>query len=431
MKKLDTLVRAFVENHPESAARALEGLDPAEAAEALSHFSSSLVGPVVAHLTPQAAGNLLDKYSPDRTRDLLDAMDPRQASVVLRHLEEAKREAALAGLPEETGRKLRALLKYPADTAGGMMEPQVFSLAVDMTVQKAISAIRKAPKQNLHYLYVTERDGRLAGVVGMRDLLLASPHDPIEPLLHRDVVSVVATMSREEVASILQQRRYLALPVLDPDRRLLGVIRHDQVLAAVQEGAFEDLQRLVGAGGDERALSPVSTVVKNRLPWLLVNLATAFLASAVIGLFEDVLAKVVALAVLLPIVAGQGGNTGAQTLAVVIRGLALREVAAGTRRRLILKELSGGLINGAAVALVTSLGVLVWFGNLALAVVIGMAMVVNMGAAGVSGAAIPLALHAMGRDPAQSSSIFMTTVTDIVGFAAFLGFAVLFSRHLP
>jgi magnesium transporter len=260
----------------------------------------------------------------------------------------------------------------------------------------------------------------------MRELLLASPRDPIEPMVRRDVVTIPATLHRDEITTLIQRRRFIALPVVDSEGYLLGVVKPDEILGAMQEGAFGDLQKMVGAGGDERALSPVSVVVRKRLPWLYVNLATAFVAAAVVGLFEGTIEKVTALAVLLPVVAGQGGNTGAQSLAVVMRGIALRELVPGTTRRLLLKESFGALINGVAIAIGTGAAVLLWDGRLGLVLIISLAMVVNMAAAGLSGAAIPLVLQALGRDPAQSSSIFLTTVTDVVGFAAFLGFAVLF-----
>ena len=204
----------------------------------------------------------------------------------------------------------------------------------------------------------------------MRELLLAQPRDPILDMVHRDVVSVPATMDREELAALMRDRRFIALPVVDQDGRLLGIVKHDEVLEAVQEEAFGDLQKLSGAGEDERALSPVPVVVKKRLPWLLVNLATAFMASAVIGMFEGVIERVTALAVLLPIVAGQGGNTGAQSLAVVIRGIALRELGAGTSRRVMIKEVLAALLNGVAVALVTGLCVYLWDGRIGLVLVI-------------------------------------------------------------
>lgn len=228
------------------------------------------------------------------------------------------------------------------------------------------------------------------------------------------------------------------MPVVNFEGRLVGVVRHDQVLKTVQDEAFEDLQRLVGAGAEERALSPIRTVVRSRLPWLLVNLATAFLAAAVVGMFEGVIAKVAALAVLLPVVAGQGGNTGSQSLAVVMRGLALREIIPGVKRRVLLKETVAALINGVVIAAVTAAAVFGWrrlagdsmqlCGGLAL--VIGLAMIVNMAIAAMAGAAIPLLLKAVGRDPAQSSAIFLTTVTDIVGFGSFLGFAVVLLTFL-
>jgi magnesium transporter len=244
--------------------------------------------------------------------------------------------------------------------------------------------------------------------------------------VRRDLVTIPAVLPRDEVVALIQQRRFIALPVVDSEGYLLGVVKPNEILEALQEEAFADLQKMVGAGEDEKALSPVSVVVRKRLPWLYVNLGTAFVAAAVVGLFESTIERVTALAVLLPVVAGQGGNTGAQSLAVVMRGIALRELVPGTTRRLLMKETFGALINGTAVAVGTGAAVWLWDGRLGLALVITLAMIVNMGAAGLSGAALPLVLRALGKDPAQSASIFLTTVTDVVGFAAFLGFAVLF-----
>ncbi len=314
------------------------------------------------------------------------------------------------------------------------MEPRVASIPSDLTAQQATAAIRKAPREALHYLYVTRRDGTLQGVINMRDLLLAAPRDPIESLVRRDVFSVPDTMDSGEVVQLMREKKFLALPVVDFDGRLVGVVKHAQALQAGQEAAFENLQKMVGAGANERALSPVAIVIQSRLPWLYVNLVTAFMAAAVIGVFEGVIAKVAALAVLLPVVAGQGGNTGSQSLAVVMRGLALREIIPGSKKRLIVKELLAGTINGVAVAIVTAVAVFAWRllagdttqAGFGLSLVIGLAMVVNMAAAAISGAVIPLILQALGRDPAQSAAIFLTTVTDIVGFASFLGFATAF-----
>jgi len=426
MKPYETLARSFVENHPQEAARVLEQLDPAEAAHLLEKFSPRLVGLLMERLMPQRAGVVLERLEAARVKELISAMSPRQASLVLQHVETDKREETLSGLPSSTVCQLRELLSYPADTAGGMMEPRVSSIPVDVTVQAAAAIIRKAPRQTLFYLYVTDREGRLVGVLNMRNLMLASPKESIESIMSRETLSIPATMDRDEVISLMRRHRFLALPVVDAEGRLIGIVKHDEALRAGQLEAFEDIQKMVGAGGDEQALSTVSTVVKRRLPWLYVNLLTAFAAAAVVGVFEGVIQQVTALAVLLPIVSGQGGNTGAQALAVVMRGLALREILPGAVKRVIVKEVTAGLINGIAIAFATGAAVWVWSKSAILALVIGMAMVVNMVIAGFSGAAIPLTLRALKRDPAQSSSIFLTTVTDVVGFGAFLGFALIF-----
>jgi magnesium transporter len=427
---MESMVRSFASAHPADAARSLEGLAPGEAAAILKRLPARLAGPVTERLAPVAAGAILTRLGPETTRELLADVPARQAAAILQNLEDAMREATLTGLAPERAKGIRSLLQYPPDTAGGMMDPHITSIRIDLTVAEAIAALRRARRHTLYYLYVTDRDGKLVGVLNMRELLLASPRDPIEPLVRQELVTIPATLPRIEVADLIQRRRFVALPVVDSEGYLLGVVKPDEVIGALHQEAFADLQKMVGVGEDERALSPVSMVVRMRLPWLYVNLATAFAAAAVVGLFESTIEKVTALAILLPVVAGQGGNTGAQSLAIVMRGIALRELMPGTTRRLLKKEMLGALINGIAVALVTGAAVFLWDGRIGLMLVITLAMIVNMTAAGLAGAAIPLILRALGRDPAQSASIFLTTVTDVVGFAAFLGFAVLFMPFL-
>jgi magnesium transporter len=429
METLTSLVQSFIETHPEGAAHALEALEPGEAAHVLALLPAKVVGPVVERLTPYGAGAIFELLTGEQMQPLLAEMTLRQAALVLQHFEDEKRESALGQLPAAHAATLRELLRFSAETAGGIMEPQVTSIAVDLTAHEAIQVLRRAPRQTLYYLYVTDRDGKLVGILQMRDLLLAQPSDPVSALISHTLFTIPASMDREEVTTLMRQQRFLAVPVVDEDGRLLGVVRYDRALDTAQQEAFEDLQKLVGAGGDERALSPVSVVVRKRLPWLYVNLLTAFLASSVVGMFESTLAAMTALAVLLPIVSGQGGNSGSQTLAVMIRGLALREILPGSARRVLLKELFAAILNGVAIAVVTSAAVYLWSRNLGVSTVIGLAMVVNMALAGLAGASIPLALRRLGRDPAQSSSIFLTTVTDTVGFASFLGLAKLLLPH--
>ncbi len=427
---LESLVRSLVLRHPEDAARSLESLKPADAGAILRRLPARSAGAVLERIAPAPAGAILREIGREGTLELLGHLEPRHAAAILQQVDEPLRGETLAELPEHRVRQIRSLLEYPEHTAGGMMDPQVTSLPIDLSVRDAIQAIRRAPRRTLYYLYVTGRDGRLAGVLNMRELLLAAPRDPIADLVHHELVTVPATMERDELAALMRDRRFIALPVVDAEGRLLGIVKHDEVIEAVQEEAFGDLQKLSGAGEDERALSAVRVVVKKRLPWLMVNLGTAFAASAVIGMFEGIIERVTALAVLLPIVAGQGGNTGAQSLAVVIRGIALRELGPGTGRRVLAKETTAAVLNGVAIALVTGLAVLLWDGRFGLVLVIALAMVVNMAIAGLAGAGIPLMLRSLGRDPAQSASIFLTTVTDIVGFAAFLGLALLLMRYI-
>ncbi|OGR14094.1 MAG: magnesium transporter [Deltaproteobacteria bacterium RIFOXYB12_FULL_58_9] len=425
MRATDKLLCGLTEANPDAAARILEAFAAEEAGRAFNRLNVGSAAMVLGRMTPELALAAILQVKPERRTPLLEHMVPHVAVRLLRLVEPDTRTAWLEPLGEKLAAPLRALIAYPPDTAGGTMDPIVTTLPVDIKVGEAVSVLRKAPRSTVVYLYVVDRDQRLEGVVGIRDLLLASPKDPIAPLVNRDVTSIPAELDRDLLAETMQRSKLLALPVIDHERHLLGVVRHDQVIRAVQTEAFEDMLRIVGAGVDERALSRVSVVIKRRLPWLYVNLFTAFIAAAVVGLFEGVIAQVTALAVLLPIVAGQAGNSGAQTLAVVIRGLALKEISQSNLLRLMGKEILGGFLNGIAIAAVTSGAVYLWDGRWGLALVIGLSMIVNMVAAGLAGAIIPLILVRLGRDPAQSSSIFLTTVTDVVGFASFLGLALL------
>ena len=235
---------------------------------------------------------------------------------------------------------------------------------------------------------------------------------------------------REVVVDMFERHRVAEVPVIDFDGRLAGVVRHGALMSAVAQEIGANIQTMVGASRDERALSPVGFAIRRRLPWLQVNLLTAFLAAAVVGVFESTIAQFTALAVLLPVVAGQSGNAGAQSLAVTMRGLALREIATRNWLRVTLKEAGVGLGNGIAVAATCAAGVLAWSGSVGLAAVIGSAMVVSMAVAGIAGALVPVGLNRLGQDPATASSIILTTVTDVVGFFSFLGIATLLAAFL-
>jgi len=300
----------------------------------------------------------------------------------------------------------------------------------DATVREVLSRLRPLRDRRISDILITDPEGRLEASVPLQDVAVAAPGEPISSLVRGRPARINAMALREEIVETMERFRLTSLPVVDFEEHVLGMIRHDGLVAAAEQEVSADIQTMVGVSKEERALSSVGLAVRKRLPWLQINLATAFLAAAVVGMFEGLIMKFTALAVLLPVVAGQSGNTGAQALAVTMRGLALREVRVYQWFRILSKELGVGFFNGLAVAATTSAAVYVWSRSPGLALVIGLSMVCSMVAASISGVAIPMLLTAMGQDPAQSSSIILTTVTDVVGFFSFLGIASLLSGML-
>jgi magnesium transporter len=425
------LLQRSIEHDPVTAAHLLETIEEAEAVAVLKALPAPLCAQVFPHLQVSHAAEFLKQVPTEVFEAIVKRIQPEQAATMLLTLPQDVRRTMLDSLQDGVKRKIQELLTYPENSAGRIMTTDVLAFHEQVKVKDAIQRIRQLASRGPQttYAYVVDDENRLVGVLNMRDLLLAPSDATLAAIKHPDVFAVDGFLDREEVAHELSRRHFFAAPVVDAERHLLGVVKSDQLLGDVQEEATEDILRMVGAGVDERPFSPVPFSLRKRLPWLYVNLATAFLAAAVVGLFEDLIARITVLAVFLPVVAGQGGNAGAQSLAVVIRGMVLREIHPTNARRLILKETLLGLLNGVAVGLVTAAIVHLWHGNPFLGVVIGLAMIVNLTAAGLFGAVIPLALKALGLDPAQASSIFLTTVTDVVGFFSFLGFALLF-QHL-
>jgi magnesium transporter len=274
--------------------------------------------------------------------------------------------------------------------------------------------------------------GKLIGIVGLRELVVAKPTATIDSIMNGEVVSVPATLDQEAVARVIQRHELPALPVVDPAGRLVGVISHDDVVDVIEEEATEDIYRLanVGTDGDLQVWSPIQQSVGRRLPWLYINLLTAFLAAWVISLFEATIARVAVLAAFQSIVAGEGGNAGTQTLAIIVRGIALGEIEFRHAWRALAREAAIGLLNGVAIGVVVAIGAWLWRGTPMLGIVIGLAMMGNLVAAGIAGAVVPLTLRALKLDPALASAVVVTTVTDCVGFGLFLGLATIFIQYL-
>jgi magnesium transporter len=426
---VQVLARGLVERFPGEAALELEAAPDDEAVALLGGLPPAAAAPVLDSMTPVGAVRVLVRLSPQVAGALLEALDQARAAALVSRLDLDARAAILERMRPSAAKEIAALAEYPEDSAGSLMDPQVMAFHRGMTVGAVLEQLRELPHKRASEVFLVREDGTLVGAVPLQDLAVAGPDQRMEELLGPHPMQVQAMSSRNEVVEALAQAD-AGLVVVDMEQRLLGVIRRDALLQAAQEVASADAQAMVGASKEERALSRPLFAVRKRLPWLVINLVTAFLAAAVVGIFESTIAKFTALAVLLPVVAGQSGNTGAQALAVTMRGLALREVRTRHALAVCFKELQSAFINGVAIAVITASAVLLWSRSVGLMLVIGVSMVLSMMAAGFAGAVIPMLLTVFRQDPAQSSSIVLTTVTDVVGFLSFLGIATLFASMI-
>ncbi|MDH4185581.1 MAG: magnesium transporter [Nitrospira sp.] len=421
---------AFFIGHPEEAGQLLESLDATDIVRLLKNIKPVTIAELLSAMNPAVAADTL-KLLPDETGlHVLQAFTPGDIANLLLRLDSKRRKALLQRLPNPLAEEVRVFMDYPADSVGSLMDVRAFALPEDLTVEEAVRHVRTRAPKDLHDIYVIDRHRHLVGMLSVRDLLLLDPDERLQSVMRRDLPSIHPMEDREQIVERFAAQRFMTIPVVDLDERLLGVIKNEDIIKASQEDATADLQTMVGASRDERALSPILFSVQKRLGWLQVNLLTAFFAAFVVGMFEDVIAKFTALAILLPVVAGQSGNTGAQSLAVVMRGLALRDIRPAQWLRVTSKEVGVALLNGIAIAATTSAAVFWWSRSPGLTMVIGISMVISMCIAGLFGAIIPIVLKSLNQDPAQSSSIILTTVTDIVGFFSFLGLATTFSRFL-
>jgi magnesium transporter len=424
------LSRRYLLDYPREAARQLERMVPDETAALLAPLPPNIVLPVWQALTPDAAAAALQKVPSETARQWLNDAEPSVAVGALSQLEEDQRAQLLGLLETEVADELRAMLAYPDGTAGRMMDPRVTPLRAELSVGEALQRLKSIRRRGLRELFVIDDAGSLSGRVEIQDLATADPRVPLREITQRLIAAVQELDPREDLVSILEHQPITELPVVNIDGRFVGVIQHSALVSAVEQETSADIQAMVGVSRDERALSSPVFAVTKRLPWLQINLLTAFLAAAVVGLFEGTIARFTALAVLLPVVAGQSGNAGAQALAVTMRGLVLREISWRSWPRVLGKEAAAGMINGLAVAATTALGVYLWSRSVGLVLVCAAAMVISMVVAGMAGAMTPVLLRRFAQDPATSSSIILTTVTDVVGFFSFLGIATLLAGML-
>ena len=356
----------------------------------------------------------------------LGELDSDDAVYILEDLDEDDQAAILEELPYADRAQLKKALDYPEESAGRRMQSEFIAVAPFWTVGQTIDYMREARDlpDDFYEIYVVDPSFKLLGSVHLDKILRTKRREKVTSIMAERLDAVKATEDQEEVARRFERYNLVSSAVVDENDRLVGVLTVDDIVDVIQEEAEEDLRALAGVG-DEEISDNVMTIAKSRLTWLVVNLGTAVLASVVIALFEDTIEAMVALAVLMPIVASMGGNAGTQTMTVAVRGIATQELSARNLMRVLNREVLGSFLNGLALAVLIGVTAWLWFSSVGLGVVIGSAIVINMLFAGLSGLLIPIALDRLNIDPAIASSVFVTTVTDVVGFFAFLGIAAL------
>jgi magnesium transporter len=425
-----SLTQSFLLNFPMEAARKLERMQTLEVVAILKEQKLHVMARVLELMSPGLVLAVIKDLPAARAAQALEAMELSLAVNLLSRLQDSTRSALFSHMQKVTTEEFVTLLSYPENTVGRLMNPEVIAFNQLTSAGEALAQLRRQQVGSISHMFLLDDKMQLKARVDIKRLLLVDQELPLADLGEPVRAWIKALDPREDLQEKLGQNDVDVLPVVDGDMHLVGVVESRELLHSVKEDLVVDMQTMVGAHRDEHALSSVAFVVSKRLPWLQVNLLTASMAASVVGLFEATIAQYTALAVLMPIAAGQSGNTGAQALAVTMRGLALREISLRHWYRVMLKECAAGFINGICVALTCAIGVFLWSGSKGLALVLAMAMLLSMTVAATVGSLVPITLKRFGLDPAQASSIVLTTVTDITGFMSFLGIATLLAGSL-
>jgi magnesium transporter len=415
--------------HPVDQGEVLDGLPRELRRSFLDDLEASAVADILEYLEPEESAELIGDREPAELAEVLDLTDADVAVDLLQQIPEEKQQETLEAMTDPA--EVTELLQYQDDTAGGLMTSDYPVVTETTNTPNALDQLRLLgpDAENINSVLVVDDQRRLVGSLSVTRLALARPSALVGDIMDRDINSVSSETDQEECARVLQRYNLNLLPVLDSEGRLTGVILSEDLVDVVAEEATEDMFRIASVGG-ERISGPLTNSLRSRLPWLYINLATAFLAAAMVSVFEETITRVIALAVFLPVVASQGGIGGTQTVTLVVRSMALGEVPRRLGLRLLARELALGLIHGVALGIVVGFVAYLWKGNFTLGVVLGLAMLGNMLVAGMFGAGVPLLLRHFRMDPAVSSAVFVTTFTDVIGFVLFLGLAAIFVDHL-
>lgn len=431
-ERIEELRALVAELHHADIALIIDHLDNEGKALLFSQLDVEVAADVLLEVEEESLTFLLDGLGHGQITQLIDEMDPDDATDIVAELEPEERVRVLDSMSEEESKELQELLRYDEEVAGGIMSPECIALPANLSASEAIERLRDPTLEDalVFYLYVVDEHHRLVGVLTLRDLIIAPPDDKLVSIMTPDPVTVQIDEDQEAVARTVAKYDLFEIPVIDRERRLQGIVTFDDIVDVLVEEATEDMMGLGGMGETENAFTPTRKSVGRRLPWLAINLVTAFLAAAVVGLFQDTIKAVVTLAVFMPIVAGMGGNAGTQAVTIIVRSIALGEVTVADTWRLLLKEASVGVLMGLVIGTLTGLVAFLWIGNPVLGIVVGLALIANLLFAGIAGASVPLFFHWINLDPALASGILLTTVTDLMGFFIFLGLATLLLVYL-
>ncbi len=425
----DEQVRTGVTNlHPADIAELLDILEEPDVKQKIFSFlAPDLASEVLSLVSPLTQEALTQEMSDAVLGDLLERLDSDDAADLLGSLPEEQVRAVLDQVPDELSAEVEQLLRYPADTAGGIMQIEHVEVPEGTLVNEAIEIIRNHIDDvpDIHVVFVVDQEHRLIGVLPLRKLILARPDERVEKVMDRQVIAAQVDLDQEQVAQLFKKYDLLSLPVTDQNGVLLGRITIDDVVDVLEEEATEDIYKLAGLGGEEDVLDSPLRSIRRRLPWLALNLFTTTLSATVISFFEGTIHTIAIAAAFMTMVAAQGGNAGIQTLTVIVRGLALGEVSLTHTKRVLIKELLVALGNGLALGMMAGLVAYLWKGEPLIGAVLALALVVNLLIAAFVGSMIPFTMQRFGVDPAVASNVFVTACTDICGFLSFLGILTL------
>ena len=405
----------------------LESSPPKNRAILWQLINTDIEGEILPHLSDEVQAQFLKEMDTDELIAATDGLEPDDVADILQQLPDQVIQEVLASMDHQDRHRIERVMSYPEDTAGGLMNTDVITVRPKITVDVVLRYLRRheALPDMTDNLYVVNRRDEFIGQLSLRKILVCDPSITVREVMDTDIDPIHANLDDGEVAHLFERHDWVSAPVVDDHGKLLGRITIDDVVDVIREDADHSLMSMAGLDEDEDTFAPALKAAPRRAIWLGVNLLTAFIASAVINIFQDTIDKVVALAVLMPIVASMGGVAGTQTLTVVIRGMAIGQVGSNNSGWLINREFWVGAANGIAWAIVVAAAATLWFNDTTIGAIIAAAMVINLITAAVAGAVLPLMLKKMNIDPALAGSVALTTVTDVVGFLSFLGLATL------